>query len=310
MKIFISILTLCLSILTVSAQENIELFTPTGLIYGSLQIPEATEAMPVVLIISGSGPTDRDGNNTQMKNNSLKQLADTLQAHGFASVRYDKRGIAESADAGISEEDLRFDTYVDDAAAWILKLKKDSRFNKVIVAGHSEGSLIGMIAASKQNADGFISIAGAGRPADLILKEQLASQPEAIKTASYTSIDSLKNGQLVKEVNPMLYALFRPSVQPYMISWFKYDPQQEIAKLQIPLQIIQGTTDIQVTLEDASNLNKSAPGSTFSVISQMNHVLKTAPESRQENLRTYYDPKLPLNPDFCKAIIAFLIQFR
>ncbi|MBK7212695.1 MAG: alpha/beta hydrolase [Bacteroidales bacterium] len=311
MKTFTLILTLCcLCIFGASAQENTELFTPTGLIYGSLQIPEAAKPMPVVLIISGSGPTDRDGNNTQMKNNSLKQLADTLQAHGFASVRYDKRGIAESADAGLSEEDLRFDNYVDDAAAWILKLKKDGRFSKVIVAGHSEGSLIGMIAANKSKADGFISIAGAGRSADLILKEQLASQPEAIKTASYTSIDSLKNGHLVKEVNPLLYALFRPSVQPYMISWFKYDPQLEIAKLQIPIQIIQGTTDLQVTMEDASNLNKNAPGSIFSEIPQMNHVLKTAPESRQENLMTYYDPKIPLNPDFCLAITTFLNQFR
>lgn len=300
----------CLTLFEARAQENVELYTPTGLIYGSLQTPAGTTAVPVVLIIAGSGPTDRDGNNQHMQNNCLKMLADTLLAHGFASVRYDKRGIAESANAGLSEEDLRFDNYVDDAAGWILKLKKDTRFSRVIVAGHSESSLIGMISANKSNADGFISIAGAGRSADLILKEQLATQPDPIKNASYTSIDSLKGGHLVKEVNPMLYSLFRPSVQPYMISWFKFDPQQEISKLHIPVQIIQGTTDRQVSLQDATLLNTNAPGSTLSVINQMNHVLKTAPDSKKENLDTYFDPSIPLNADFCISIIAFLNQFR
>ena len=161
-------------------------------------------------------------------------------------MRYDKRGIAESKGAGKSETDLRFDDYVNDAKEWTQLLKKDKRFSKVIVIGHSEGSLIGMIAGT--TADKFISIAGAGQSADKILKEQLSSQPKEVQDLSFPMIDSLKNGKTIDNVPPMLNSLFRPTVQPYMISWFKYDPQNEIKKLSILTLILQGTTDIQVSV--------------------------------------------------------------
>lgn len=297
---------LFIAFVRISAQSDMELPTLTGTIYGTLQRPDPAEKCPVVLIIAGSGPTDRDGNNVQMKNNSLKMLADSLQSHGFASLRYDKRGIAASQEAGPEEADLRFDNYIDDAAAWIRLLRKDGRFSKVIVAGHSEGSLIGMIAAQKEHAEGFISIAGAGRSADLVLKEQLAAQPEAIKTASYSTIDSLVAGKTVAEISPLLYSLFRPSVQPYMISWFKRDPQKEIAKLTIPVLIVQGTTDIQVSQEDARLLGKSAVNGKLVMIEGMNHILKNASRMRQENIATYSDPELPLNAELVREIVRYI----
>lgn len=133
----------------------------------------------------------------------------------------------------MSEIDLRFDDYVNDAAGWIKLLKKDKRFSKVIVLGHSEGPLIGMIAANTAIADAYVSLAGAGQSADKVLKEQLKHQPQAVDMC-YPIIDSLASGKLVKNVNPKLNSLFRPSVQPYMISWFKYDPQIEIRKLPCP----------------------------------------------------------------------------
>ncbi|WP_197088647.1 alpha/beta hydrolase [Rufibacter radiotolerans] len=147
-------LTLCCLLLTQSlraqtstAGDPTELVTEKGNLKGTLLSPAGAKKMPVVLLISGSGPTDRDGNNPAMKNNSLKMVAEGLQAQGIASLRYDKRGIAESKAAGISEADLRFDQYAQDATAWAQKLKQDKRLSKVIILGHSEGSLIGMIAA-------------------------------------------------------------------------------------------------------------------------------------------------------------------
>jgi uncharacterized protein len=292
------------------AQTEMELQTMTGTIYGTLEYTATQNPVPVVLLISGSGPTDRDGNNTKMKNNSLKMLADSLLSHGIASLRYDKRGIAASIDAGPDESELRFDNYVADAIAWIGSLKKDKRFSKVIVAGHSEGSLIGMIAASKANANGFISIAGAGRSADLILKEQLAGQPESIKNGCYSTIDSLVAGKTVDNINPLLFNLFRRSIQPYLISWFKYDPQQEIHRLTIPILILQGTTDLQVSVEDARLLGEAAPGSKVRLITGMNHILKNASQLRQENIATYDNPTLPLNEIFVKEILSFLQSFQ
>jgi uncharacterized protein len=293
-----------------SAQKDCEIHTFTGTIYGTLQVPSAEKPVPVVLIIAGSGPTDRNGNNPQMQNNSLKMLADSLKSHGIASIRYDKRGIAASRDAGSEEADLRFDQYIEDACEWIRMLKKDSSYSKIIVAGHSEGSLIGMIAAERCQADGFISIAGAGRPADLVLKEQLSTQPVDIRLACYSIIDSLVAGNTVSEINPLLFSLFRPSVQPYMISWFKYNPQVEIAKLNIPVLVLQGTTDVQVKLEDAQLLVNSKKGARMKVIDGMNHVLKNASSMRQENLATYSNPTLPLNAVLVRNIVMFIDQFR
>ena len=184
-NIFLFFSMLLLFPVLINAQTELKLFTSTGTINGTLQFPAVYKRVPLVILIAGSGPTDRNGNNEQMENNCLKMLADSLESAGIASLRYDKRGIAASKAAGMEESDLRFENYVDDAAAWIQMLRKDMRFSKIIVAGHSEGSLIGMIAVDREHADGFISIAGAGSSADIILKQQLAAQPEQIKQACY-----------------------------------------------------------------------------------------------------------------------------
>jgi len=291
---------------TLSSETNISLETAGGKIRGCIAVPQKSVPVPVVLIIAGSGPTDRDGNNPVMKNNSLKLIATGLFRNNIASLRYDKRGIAESRDAAREEKNMRFDDLVKDAEDWIRLLKADKRFSKVYVAGHSEGSLIGMIAAKNAGADGYISIAGAGHPADVILKEQLKSQPEMVRNMCYPIIDSLKKGKPVDSVPLMLYALFRPDIQPYMISWFRYDPQAEIRKLTIPVLILQGTTDIQVSAEDAQALFNANMKSEYHLIKGMNHVLKDADADRQKNIATYSDPDLPIKAELMSDIIGFI----
>ena len=287
-------------------EETIVLTTESGAVFGTLLLPESSNVIPIVLIIAGSGPTDRNGNNPMMVNNSLKMLAEGLSDNSIASIRFDKRGIAESKNAESKESDLRFENYINDVKAWCDLIKKDSRFSDLIILGHSEGSLIGMIASQENHVDKFISLAGPGFPAAEILRRQLKEQPPLVLEMSAPIIDKLEKGELVTNAPEMLYALFRPSVQPYLISWFKYNPQLEISKLNIPILIIQGTTDIQVSVQDADMLLASSKDSKMVIIEKMNHILKEAEADRTKNIQTYSNSKLPLKEALIPAIANFI----
>ena len=302
-----AMITACFSnVLTVHSETIVTLETNAGIIEGSLLVPNGALKTPVALIIAGSGPTDRDGNNPMMKNNCLKMLADELCKKGIASLRYDKRGVAKSQGAGLNESDLRFEHYIEDAKGWVGFLKEDKRFDQIIVVGHSEGSLIGMVASRDINVDQFISIAGAGQSADKILKEQLKTQPPVVLKMSEPIIDKLVQGQTVTDVDPGLYALFRPQVQPYLISWFQYDPGKEIAKLEKPVLIIQGTADIQVSIKDADLLAQGHPNAEKKIIKGMNHIFKEADADRAKNLQTYNEPDLPVKSELIEEIAGFI----
>ena len=300
------LLSICGNLPAQIKDEAITLETKTGKIEGTLLYPNSAGKIPVVLIIAGSGPTDRNGNNPMMKNNSLKMLAERLSENKIASVRYDKRGIGESKNAGISESDLRFENYINDAKAWVDLLKKDTRFSEIIVIGHSEGSLIGMVASQKNEVTKFISLEGSGIPAGELIREQLKAQPPMVLTQSLPIIEKLENGETVDNVPQMLYSLFRPGVQPYMISWFKYDPQKEIAKLDKPVLIVQGTTDIQTSISDAEKLAAANKKAKKQIIEGMNHILKEADADRQKNIQTYTNPDLPLKDGLIKSIAEFI----
>ena len=288
------------------SETIVKLETKTGTLEGSLIVPNEKRSVPVALIISGSGPTDRDGNNTAMINNSLKMLAEALSKKGIATLRYDKRGIGKSQKAGKKEDELRFEHYISDAKAWAELVKNDKRFNGVIIIGHSEGSLIGMIAAQENGIDKFISIAGPGLSADKTLMEQLKSQPPEVLNIALPIIDKLRQGETVNDVNPLLYSLFRPSVQPYLISWFKYDPARELAKLRIPVLVIQGTTDIQVREEDAKILSEANPKAEIKIIKGMNHIFKEAGLDRMKNIETYNQPELQIKQELVEVITDFV----
>jgi len=309
---FTMIVSFCLAGSLFAGQPEIivTLETETGGLVGSLITPEGKEAVAVALIIPGSGPTDRDGNQPGLTSNCLKMLAHALSGNGIASLRYDKRGIGNSRKAGGNESDLRFEHYISDATGWIDQLKNDARFREIIVIGHSEGSLIGMVASQQGNVDQFISIAGPGLPADETLKKQLASQPPEVLKIALPMIETLKQGKIVDTVNPLFYSLFRPSVQPYMISWFRYDPAKEIARLKIPVLIVQGSTDIQVAIDDAHILAKANQKSEMKIIRGMNHVLKDAEPDRMKNIATYNNPELPVTPELLDLVIDFVNKDR
>ncbi len=290
-------------------EESATLTTSSGVIHGTIDLPSGTGPFPVVLIIAGSGPTDRDGNSAMLagKNNSLKMLAQSLATANIASLRFDKRGIAASAAAGPKEADLRFENYVDDAAAWVEQLRHDKRFSTVTIIGHSEGALIGAIAAARTHPNAFISVAGVGRSAGLVLREQMNGKlPAQLFQANEKILRELEAGRTTEDVPPALKSLYRSSVQPYLISWFKYNPSEIVASIKEPILICQGTTDIQVAVEEAGALKKNASAAKLVIIEGMNHVLKTVPADPVKQTSSYTDPALPINAELMKNIIEFV----
>jgi uncharacterized protein len=289
-------------------ESEIVLNTTTGDIIGTLTIPNNSKTTPIVVIIAGSGPTDRDGNNTLgVKANTYKMLSIDFAKNSISTLRFDKRGIGRSKLAMKRESDIRFETYINDVLDWISLLKSDKRFTKIFLLGHSEGSLIGMIAANQSKISGFISVAGPGRSWDKLFQDQLKDNlPPQLQGESNRILDSLKIGERVSNVNPFLLTLYRPSVQPYLISWIKYDPTIEISKLKIPVLIIQGSNDLQVTIEDANLLKASKSDAKLIIIDRMNHLLKESDSDIQKNTATYWNPELPLKPGLVDDIVDFI----
>ncbi|MFB8829024.1 alpha/beta hydrolase [Azotobacter sp. CWF10] len=289
--------------------QPIELATSSGVLYGSLLLPQSDNPVPVALLIAGSGPTDRNGNNPAGRNDSLKRLAEALARRGIASVRYDKRGVAASLAAAPDERMLSVEGYVADAAAWGQKLGADPRFSRLVLIGHSEGALIASLAAEQAGADALVSIAGSGRPIDQVLLEQLSTRlPPPLLAFSAALIEELKAGRTHERIPEPLEVLFRPSVQPYLISLFRQDPAAAFARLRIPALIVQGRHDIQVGMQDAEALKAVKPDAELLVIDGMNHVLRIVPADVQLQLPSYDNPELPLARALEQAVGYFILR--
>jgi pimeloyl-ACP methyl ester carboxylesterase len=292
---------------TIVAQTEIQhkTVTITPWIEGTLSIPEEMPKPPLVIIIAGSGPTDRDGNQNMMKNNSLKLLAQSLNENGIATFRYDKRIVKMVRMGQIDEKGIRFDDFIDDAIQVVDKLKSDDRFGKCYVLGHSQGSLVGMIAA-RDRADGFISVAGAGQEIDDVIVDQLAKQAPGLTDNARQSFDDLRVNGVAQNYSEGLASIFRPEIQPFIFSWMRYNPQVEIAKLKVPVLIINGSKDLQVQISEAEALQRAKPGATFVIIENMNHVLKEITGNDLENSKSYNDPKLPVMDELIETITRFI----
>ena len=275
-------------------------------LHAVLSTPENVQNPPLAIIIAGLGPTDLNGNSPMVKNNSLRYLSDALVAQNIATLRFDKRGVAKSSYANFKEADLTIDRYANDVTELISYSQKRG-FNDIYVIGHSEGSLLGLISLQKLQIKGFVSLCGAGNSADVILKKQLKPKlPPAFFSQVESIIDSLNNGQTVTAVPPQLNTLFRPSVQPYLVSWFKYNPSELIRHLNCPMLIVQAEKDLQVDLEEATLLSGAAGDARLIVIKQMNHVLKTISGGMQDNVAAYTNPDLPVNEELVRSLVEFI----
>lgn len=279
-------------------------------LHATLSVPDGTKRSPVALILAGSGPTDRDGNSVAgLHTDMYKKLSVALNAAGIATLRPDKRGVGLSKTTQ-SEASMTFSTLTDDAAAWIRWLNDPHNgLGKVAIIGHSEGALVGLVAVQKTLVTAYVSLAGVGENIADTLTRQLHSNPNtppALMQEADQAIASLRVGQLVPQVSPPLMVLFRPSVQPYLISWMQLDPPALLAKFHHPALIVQGDRDVQVRVEDARKLSAAQPKAQLSVIPGINHLLVDTPADPAGNLATYNQPQLPLNTQFIQTLTTFL----
>lgn len=282
-----------------------------GVLAGTLLMPHTNDKVPLVVIIAGSGPTDRNGNAIGQPGGShaLRQLAESLATRGIASMRYDKRGLGGSTGFATKEIDLRFEMLAQDAASWVTHYRRDVRFSKIVVLGHSEGALLGLIAAREAKPDAYVSLAGPSRRADVVLRDQFAANPQApalMRMQADSIMDALVGGRAVTVVPPWLWSHFRPSVQPYLISYFRYTPAEEISRITIPCLVVQGTSDIQEAPSDARLLTAANPACDLLMVEGMNHVLKQTPRGRDEQMPSYFDPGWPLARGLVDGIAAFV----
>lgn len=275
---------------------------------GTLVVPENTENPDLVIFVQGSGPTDRDGNQSFMKNDSFKKLASALADEGIASYRFDKR-IVQMNRLGLQEEDIRFDDFVTDVRAAIDHFKESGKFDNLIILGHSQGSLVGMLAA-REHADALVSISGAAKPIDSIIIEQIGQQAPQLKENAAQSFQDLREKGISKNYNPMLEMIFRPSVQPFILSWMQYDPKEAIKALDIPVLLINGNKDLQVEPVQAEQLKQAYPQADLLIMDQMNHVFRKIEGDALENSKSYNEPGLPLHPQLAPEIAKFIKELE
>jgi pimeloyl-ACP methyl ester carboxylesterase len=278
-------------------------------IYGTLLSPDSTTQTNLVIIIPGSGPTDRNGNQGMLANNSLKFLAEALSENGLATYRFDQSVISQSKHPEFKEENYTFNGLVDEVHNIITFFRNTKEYNHIILAGHSQGSLVGLLAA-QDYADAYISLNGAGQSIDRVLYDQLMKQVPQLEESFSKNLEQMKTGEPLTNVNPMLASIFRPSVQPFLNEWMQHNPQEVLSQLKIPSLVIGGTKDIQVNEKEASILVEKAPLAKLVIIENMNHIFKEIKGEDLENQMSYMNKDLPVMQQLIAEIMGFLEKFN
>lgn len=306
MKRYLILIIVLISNLSFSQEKSFssEELSITKWVDGTLLIPNETEKPVLAIIIAGSGPTNRDGNQNFLKNNSLKKLAVNLTKNGIATFRYDKR-IVKQIRQGNVDKNMMFDDFVTDATAVVRYFKEKETYSKIYVIGHSQGSLVGMLAA-KDKADGFISLAGAGNNIGDVLIEQVTKTAPMFSEDTKRIVSSLKDGKTTTDYPVALGSLFGPDLQPFMMNWMKYNPTEIIATLKMPILIINGSKDLQVSEAEAELLKAANNNSELKIIENMNHILFEIEGDDLENSKSYNESFRSISTTLITNIIAFI----
>jgi alpha-beta hydrolase superfamily lysophospholipase len=298
-------------------ETPVEAEVENGPLRGTLLAPDGA-AKAAIVIIPGSGPTDRDGNSPLgVRASYLKMLAEALAGHGIASIRIDKRGIFQSRSTFPDPNAVTFDDYAADALAWVAVAKEKAGVDCVWLAGHSEGGLVALVAAQQAGTApcGLVLLATPGRKMGVVLAGQLRANPAnaAFLDDALAAITSLERGERVDAagLDPSLQGLFSPAIQDFLIDAFSRDPAALVAEVALPVLIVQGEADLQVGAADAGALARAQPEAEHRLLPGMNHVLKAVPEGDMAaNLAAYGDPSLPLAPGLADAIAEFILRER
>jgi len=308
MKYCLSILLIC-SCLNMNSQEvtfSTQDLEINNLIDGTLLTPNEGDKPKLAIIIAGSGPTDRNGNQNFMQNNSLKKLAESLTNKGIATFRYDKR-IVKQIRKNKVDPDIKFDDFVTDAISVIDYFNDKDSYSGIYIVGHSQGSLVGML-ASKDKVNGFISLAGAGQPVDEVITEQIGAMDPSLIDATKKAFKSLKEGKTTTDYPPPLAPVFRADVQPFIMNWMQYNPQEVIKSLDIPILIINGTKDLQVSVDEAQLLKSASEVSEIKIIENMNHVLFIIEGDQLVNSKSYNESSRKISEELITSISSFILK--
>ncbi|MEK9660952.1 MAG: alpha/beta fold hydrolase [Alphaproteobacteria bacterium] len=267
-----------------------------------------TPAGAVVLMISGSGPTDRNDNSRLTHNNAMQKLAEGLAARGYASLRYDKRFSGVTRLESHEESQITLDRYAEDASYWLNEARRRFPGRPVLPLGHSEGGTVALRLSQLQPVDGLVLVAVAGRPLDRLVMEQMEAGGASAATVIVLGdrLSALRDGRLIGEVPATLKALLRPGVYPFWRSMFAFDAPAAFAGFAGPALLVYGERDLQVSLIDLELFVAARPGARSKVFATMNHVLKAAPPDRAGNLALYQQPDVPLETGLVAAIAEFL----
>jgi pimeloyl-ACP methyl ester carboxylesterase len=288
------------------AQITEESWTAGGL-HGTIAKPADHVRGPAVLIIAGSGPTDRNGNGPGLATDSYKLLAAGLAANDILSLRYDKRGIGDSRALATREEDVKFDHFVDDAVTAIQSLAARPDVSSVVVAGHSEGGILALAAAAKVPVTGLVLLTTPGRTYLTLIRAQLKGRlPPDLDASANAILDSLAAGKRVDDLPQPFAAFFRPSVQPFLISIGNFDPAAALSQLKVPALIVHAGRDLQVAAVDFDALRAARSDVQTLELPEANHTLKTSPADPQGNRALYKNPSAPLDPALLPALVAFI----
>ena len=284
---------------------------PSGSLEGTLV--NAGPKAPVVVMIAGSGPTDRDGNNPLgVTAAPYRLLAEALAERGVSSVRADKRGLFGSKAAVADPNKVTIDDYAADVRRWTALARSSTGARCAWLLGHSEGGLVALAAAQQaEGICGVILVASPGRKLGDLLREQLRANPAnaPFLDTAMAAIASLEAGKTVNTtgMNPALLPLFAPQVRPFLMDLMRQDPPRLASKIALPMLIVQGDEDLQVARADAEAILQGQPKAKLRVFPTMNHVLeRVAPGDRAANFAAYAKPELPLEPGLADAIAEFV----
>jgi uncharacterized protein len=270
-----------------------------------LELPDS-RTNTLAILIAGSGPTDRDGNQNFLKNNSLKSLAVALTNQGISTFRYDKRIVKQLLTNNI-DKNIMFDDFVTDAVSVLNYFKNQNKYQHIVIIGHSQGSLVGMLAAP-EGATGFVSLAGAGQAINEVITEQITKTAPMFSEDTKRVFEIMKTGQTTTDYPPALFSIFNPEIQPFIMNWMKYNPAEEIKKLDIPILVINGTKDLQVSVEEAQLLKEAAPSAQLVIVENMNHVLFSIEGDDLENSKSYNEPYRKINQTLIDTVTEFIVN--
>lgn len=272
---------------------------------GTLTYNADLKSQPLIIFIHGSGNVDRNGNQGMMaKANYIKMLNDSLVSKDIAFFRFDKR-TATISNMRFIMSNMTFEGFVDDVNTIINTFKDDNRFSSITLVGHSQGSLIAML-VDHTYVDKYISLAGPSNSIDQTLVEQIRFQngdDMASKVESH--FKELYEKGHIENVDPMLMSIFNKPTQPFILSWMKYNPSEEIKSVKLPILILNGSKDLQVPKRDAETLHAANPNSKLVIIENMNHVLKSI-EKDEDNITSYMSPDFPLSEELIQVIETFI----